>query len=130
MDVSEQVMGLLQVVVYTAASRLESLSLPEKVSDEGQNLSVKASDEAPREDASEAEAKQKSSVEKGESPTSDSPSGHNIYDVFVQLPKSDLRNLCRLLGYEGYGRATFCSDSIVLDSFLLCAEGLIECRWS
>lgn len=97
----EQVMGLLQVVVYTAASRLESISLPEKVSDDAQNLSGKASDAASREDASETEAKQKSSVEKGESSTSDSPRGHNIYDVFVQLPKSDLRNLCRLLGYEG-----------------------------
>lgn len=97
----EQVMGLLQVVVYTAASRLQSLSLPEQVLDDTQNLSSKASDEAQKEDALVETDKQQSKVEKGGSSASDGLRSHNIHDVFIRLPKSDLRNLCRLLGYEG-----------------------------
>lgn len=98
----EQVMGLLQVVVYTAASRLESLSLPEQVLDDSQNLTGKDSGEVQRDVASvETETNEQTKVENGEPSVSDRKTGHNIYDVFTQLPRSDLRNLSRLLGYEG-----------------------------
>ncbi|XP_010675966.2 E3 ubiquitin-protein ligase UPL1 isoform X2 [Beta vulgaris subsp. vulgaris] len=98
----EQVMGLLQVVVYTAASRLESVSLPEQALDDSQNQTGKASDEVQR-DASlvETETSQQNKVVNREPSISDRKPGHNIYDVFTRLPRSDLRNLSRLLGYEG-----------------------------
>lgn len=96
-------MGLLQVVVYTAASRLESVSLPEQALDDSQNQTGKASDEVQR-DASlvETETSQQNKVVNREPSISDRKPGHNIYDVFTRLPRSDLRNLSRLLGYEGY----------------------------
>lgn len=105
----EQVMGLLQVVVYTAASRLESLSLPEQVLDDSQNLSDKASDEVQRDVAVvETETNNQENKAEDEKPSenekpsvADKKIDHNIYDVFTQLPRSDLRNLSRLLGYEG-----------------------------
>ncbi|KNA02839.1 hypothetical protein SOVF_214860, partial [Spinacia oleracea] len=98
----EQVMGLLQVVVYTAASRLESPSLPEQVLDDSQNLPSKASDEVERDVALvETETNKQNKVENGEPSISDRSTGHNIHDVFTQQPKSDLRYLSRLLGYEG-----------------------------
>lgn len=101
-------MGLLQVVVYTAASRLESPSLPEQVLDDSQNLPSKASDEVERDVALvETETNKQNKVENGEPSISDRSTGHNIHDVFTQLPKSDLRYLSRLLGYEGYELCAF-----------------------
>ncbi|XP_021771401.1 E3 ubiquitin-protein ligase UPL1-like isoform X1 [Chenopodium quinoa] len=99
----EQVMGLLQVVVYTAASRLESLTPPEQVMGASQNLTDKASDEVEKDvTVVETETSQQNEVENGETSISDKKTGgHNVYDIFTQLPRSDLRNLSRLLGYEG-----------------------------
>ncbi|XP_057529454.1 E3 ubiquitin-protein ligase UPL1 [Amaranthus tricolor] len=98
----EQVMGLLQVVVYTAASRLERQSIPEQIIDDPQNPTSKAPDEVRSDDALvKTDTRQQDKVDNPEASTSDRQAGHNIYDIFTQLPISDLRNLSRLLGYEG-----------------------------
>ena len=95
-------MGLLQVVVYTAASRLERQSIPEQIIDDPQNPTSKAPDEVRSDDALvKTDTRQQDKVDNPEASTSDRQAGHNIYDIFTQLPISDLRNLSRLLGYEG-----------------------------
>ncbi|RVW50069.1 E3 ubiquitin-protein ligase UPL1 [Vitis vinifera] len=71
----DQVMNLLQVVVNSAASKLECQTQSEQATDDSQNLP-----------ANEA---------------SDGKKCINTYDIFLQLPQSDLHNLCSLLGYEG-----------------------------
>ncbi|KAK9673731.1 hypothetical protein RND81_12G185600 [Saponaria officinalis] len=97
----EQIMGLLQVVVYTAASRLENLSPTKQVMGDLQNPSAEVSDQVQKDvDLDETETKQPSETENGESSAADMK-GRNIYDIFRRLPKSELRNLSRLLGYDG-----------------------------
>ncbi|KNA23829.1 hypothetical protein SOVF_020560 [Spinacia oleracea] len=77
----EQVMGLLQVVVYTAASRLESPSLPEQVLDDSQNLPSKASDEVERDVALvETETNKQNKVENGEPSISDRSTAPRLID--------------------------------------------------
>lgn len=96
-----QVLGLLQVVVYNAASKLESQSRSEQVMSEPQPP-----------EQSEHGKNEKSSLEpelhkedENSNLNLSSSSGRrsiSICDVFLQLPHSDLCNLCCLLGHEGY----------------------------
>ncbi|CAD5316819.1 unnamed protein product [Arabidopsis thaliana] len=84
------VMGLLQVVVYTAASRIEGWSpssgVPEKL--ENKPVGEEASSETQKDAESELSvARRKNCAE--------------LCNIFLQLPQSDLCNLCMLLGYEG-----------------------------
>lgn len=95
-----QVMGLLQVVVYTAASKLESQSHTEKPVASSQ---VQEAVSQPQEDSSSAAAEPNQddkSVSDGLS-TSDDPKKVNMNDIFMKLPQTDLHNLCSLLGHEG-----------------------------
>ncbi|KAJ0230389.1 HECT domain-containing protein [Hirschfeldia incana] len=91
------VMGLLQVVVYTAASRLEGWSplssLPEKSEEKpvGEEASSETRKDAKSEQVDEAD---KQSVARRKNCA-------DIYNIFLQLPQSDLCNICLLLGYEG-----------------------------
>lgn len=102
----EQVVGLLQIVVYTAASKLENLSLSDLAVDNlnSQNLlTTEASGDAHKDPPLR---KQVSNQEdKQTNPESYAPNDNrnvDLYTIFLQLPESDLRNLCSLLGREGY----------------------------
>lgn len=95
-----QVMGLLQVVVYTAASKLESQSHTEKPVASSQVQEVVSQ---PQEDSSSAVAEPNQddkSVSDGLS-TSDDLKKVDMNDIFMKLPQTDLHNLCSLLGHEG-----------------------------
>ncbi|KAI3703777.1 hypothetical protein L1987_73972 [Smallanthus sonchifolius] len=100
----EQVMGLLQVVVYNAASKLESQSHTEQAATSSQGPPVNESASNPRGDSSSAGGAEPShddtTVGDGLSTSDDQKSG-NMYDIFMKLPHSDLQNLCSLLGHEG-----------------------------
>lgn len=97
-------MGLLQVVVYTAASKLECQSHSEEAASNSQTLSG---------DGAASNIQKDSSLLQDESghqddentPTSKSRShsqtSTDIYDIFLQLPQSDLHNICSILGHEG-----------------------------
>ncbi|KAF8060412.1 hypothetical protein N665_1217s0015 [Sinapis alba] len=91
------VMGLLQVVVYTAASRIEGWSplssLPEKSEEKP------VGEEAPSETRKDAESELVDEADKLS--VARSKNCADIYNIFLQLPQSDLCNLCILLGYEG-----------------------------
>ncbi|XVE96691.1 hypothetical protein REPUB_Repub02eG0244500 [Reevesia pubescens] len=101
----EQVVGLLQVVVYTAASKLVSRSLPDLAVDNSNSqnvLTTEASGDAHKDPPlSEAESNQEDKRTNAESSASKSHRNMDLYTIFLQLPESDLRNLCSLLGREG-----------------------------
>ncbi|KAJ0801926.1 putative HECT domain, ubiquitin interacting, UBA-like superfamily, armadillo-like helical [Helianthus annuus] len=99
----EQVMGLLKVVVYTAASKLESQSHTEQVEPEptSQPLPDNESANNPQGDSSSAEPRHDDKPAGDELSTSDDQKSVNIHNIFMKLPQSDLHNLCSLLGHEG-----------------------------
>lgn len=94
-----QVMGLLQVVVYTAASRIEGWSPQSAVSEKSENKP--AGEEASGDTRKDAESSQENLVDEAELSSARRKNCADIYNIFLQLPQSDLCNLCILLGYEG-----------------------------
>ncbi|KAM1753174.1 hypothetical protein ACFX12_005795 [Malus domestica] len=93
----EQVMGLLQVVVYTSASKLEGQSQSERAD----KPVGEASGDGQKVPPLESESNQGEKPVGGESSTSDGKRSTDTYNVFLKLPESDLHNLCSLLGREG-----------------------------
>ncbi|KAL3508356.1 hypothetical protein ACH5RR_027757 [Cinchona calisaya] len=99
----EQVMGLLQVIVYTAVSKLECESHSE---DAMTNTRTPGSGNTGNIEKDTSQLPVESSQQKNESnpagkSTSQCQKSMNIYDLFLQLPQSDLHNLCSILGHEG-----------------------------
>ncbi|KAL9235242.1 hypothetical protein vseg_010019 [Gypsophila vaccaria] len=118
----EQIMSLLQVVVYTASSRLESLSPTNKLVDGLQNQNAEASEQVQRDvDLDETVIKQPTEAENG---ASADKKGRYIYDIFRQLPKSELRNLSRLLGYDGLSDKVYMLAGEVLKKLAAVAVSL------
>lgn len=101
-----QVVGVLQAVVYTAASKLESRSLSDLAVDNSNShnqLTNEASGDAHKDPSlSEPDSNQEDKRTNAESSASGGHRNVNLYNIFLQLPESDLRNLCSLLGREGY----------------------------
>ena len=95
-----QVMNLLQVVVNSAASKLECQTQSEQATDDSQNLPANEASGDPT--LLEQNSNQEDKGHSAEVTTSDGKKCINTYDIFLQLPQSDLHNLCSLLGYEGY----------------------------
>ncbi|KAL3503633.1 hypothetical protein ACH5RR_038082, partial [Cinchona calisaya] len=100
----EQVMGLLQVIVCTAVSKLECQSHSEEATACIQNPSDGENTGDVEKDTSllpvESSKQDDESNRAGKS-SSECQKSMNIYDIFLQLPQSDLRNLCSILGHEG-----------------------------
>ncbi|KAH0671499.1 hypothetical protein KY290_026845 [Solanum tuberosum] len=107
----EQVMGLLQVVVYTAASKMECQSHSEETVDRSHNETVDGSNNPDGNETMsdiqkdpalpDIKSPQDDSGTGSANPASDANGSTNIHDIFLQLPHSDLHNLCCLLGHEG-----------------------------
>lgn len=99
-----QVMGLLQVIVYTAASKFECRSQSEPATENSQKpLIDEASGDAQKDPPSAEPASSQEDKNAGDkSSTSDGKRSMDICDIFLHLPQCDLRNLCSLLGREGY----------------------------
>ncbi|KAJ4975986.1 hypothetical protein NE237_001092 [Protea cynaroides] len=113
----EQVMGLLQVVIYTAASKVECQPHTGQVTTDSQSVPVDETSGDIQQNPPLPEldrSVQLDSSTSAEVPTSDGKKTSSPYDVFLQLPEPDLRNLCRLLAHEGL------SDKV----YLLAAEVL------
>ncbi|KAK9074252.1 hypothetical protein SSX86_006849 [Deinandra increscens subsp. villosa] len=112
----EQVMGLLQVVVYNAASKLESESHTEQAAASPQGPPGNESASNPQGVASSAGAEPShddTTVGDGLS-TSDDHKSVKKYDIFMKLPHSDLQNLCSLLGHEGLSDKVYVLSGEVL----------------
>lgn len=95
-------MGLLKVVVFAAASKLDSQSHSEEVAaSSSQNLS---GNEVVSEVQKDSPVLERETVQdyKNSSDGLSTSGGQKSVIVFLQLPQSDLHNLCSLLGHEGY----------------------------
>ncbi|CAI9088204.1 OLC1v1022471C1 [Oldenlandia corymbosa var. corymbosa] len=100
----EQVMGLLQVVVYTAVSKLESQSHSKEATLNTENPSDGGNASIIQKDASSEPAdssRQENGNTSSENTTSQSEKTVNISNIFLELPQSELHNLCSILGREG-----------------------------
>lgn len=97
----EQVMGLLQVVVHTAASKFETQSRIDDV------VAKTLTSPGSRGTANVEKGASSLKVEPDNEGAADNTatlkpiSRTSISEVFLQLPLSDLHSLCRLLGQEG-----------------------------
>lgn len=99
-----QVMGLLQVIVYTAASKLECRSQSEPAVENSRKPMIDEASGGVCKDPplTEPESSQEDKHASIKSSSSDGKRSIDPYDIFSKLPQSDLRNLCSLLGHEGY----------------------------
>lgn len=99
----EQVMGLVQVIISTAVSKLESQSETEQAADNSLNLPVNESlsDVSKDPPLSGPESSEENKNVTAEPSNSDGKKSTELYNIFLQLPQSDLHNLCSLLGHEG-----------------------------
>lgn len=111
-----QVVGLLQVVVYTAASKLESWSLSHLAVDNSSSqnlLNEEASGDAHKDlPLTEQESNQEKQTN-AESSRSKGNKNVDLHNIFLRLPESDLCNLCSLLGREGYFFLTLISQDML-----------------
>ncbi|XP_011038805.1 PREDICTED: E3 ubiquitin-protein ligase UPL1 isoform X2 [Populus euphratica] len=98
----EQVMGLLQVVVFMAASKLESQAQSGQARETSQKQTVgEASSDVPSVPPVVAESSEEDKAASAGLSVSDGKRSIDASSVFLQLPQADLRNLCSLLGREG-----------------------------
>lgn len=96
-------MGLLQVVVYAAASKVdiqintEETALP---------IETPPGNEIPSDTRTDSQVSlaEPNQLDQSTSALNSKSDGQSIktHDVFLLMPHSDLRNLCGLLGHEGY----------------------------
>ncbi|KAG6513969.1 E3 ubiquitin-protein ligase UPL1-like isoform X1 [Zingiber officinale] len=105
----EQVMCLLQVVVSNAVSEIDC----EPCFGQGVGFSKTQLASGTTDDISEnLSSKQRPSLEKNQKSSDDVPSSSlkntvNRHEIFLQLPKSDLCNLCRILAHEGLSEKVY-----------------------
>ncbi|XP_028759255.1 E3 ubiquitin-protein ligase UPL1 [Neltuma alba] len=99
----EQVMGLIQVIVINAASKLESQSQSEKEATGSQNLAAsEASGDLEKDPPLVESDSDKQDKHAGmDTCHSNVKKSIDMYNIFLQLPQADLSNLCSLLGREG-----------------------------
>ena len=97
-------MGLLQVVVYTAASKLEYQPQSETATENTLDLPVnEVPGDVPNDPPLSApDSKQEDNCAGAESSASDEKRSIDMYSIFLRLPQSELSNLCSILGREGY----------------------------
>ncbi|ONK82067.1 uncharacterized protein A4U43_C01F35780 [Asparagus officinalis] len=100
----EQVMGLLQVVVNNAVARIDSLppSEPAKGVSEMHEAAEFPSDSQKDSSILNKESNQEmDQIPSAEVSSSKGNTSVTTYDIFLQLPKPELRNLCTILAHEG-----------------------------
>uniref|UniRef100_A0A5B6YM25 HECT-type E3 ubiquitin transferase n=1 Tax=Davidia involucrata TaxID=16924 RepID=A0A5B6YM25_DAVIN len=117
----EQVMGLLRVIVHTAASKLDSQSHSEQATASSQNMSGNGAASGVQKDPplSEVESNHDDRKASAELLSSDGKRSVNMYNIFLQLPQSDLHNLCSLLGHEGLSDKVYSLAGEVLKKLAL-----------
>ncbi|CAL5402632.1 unnamed protein product [Camellia sinensis] len=105
----EQVMGLIQVIIDTAASKLDRQSHSEQAPANSQNISPDEAIDGVQKDIpmSEVESNQDDKSASAELSTSDGQRSVSSYNIFLQLPQADLHNLCSLLGHEGESNCNY-----------------------
>lgn len=95
-------MGLIQVIVYNASSKLECESHTDQAAANSHDISHDEAIDGVQKDVPLLEVDSNRDDRSAESSASDGKREASAYDIFLQLPKADLHNLCSLLGHEGY----------------------------
>ncbi|KAL5803856.1 hypothetical protein ACOSQ3_030656 [Xanthoceras sorbifolium] len=115
----EQVMDLVKEIVDKAASKLECRSLSEPATENPQKLPINeaSGDVQNNPPSSEPPSSEEDKHASDSLSTSDGKRSRDIYDIFLQLPQSDLRNLCSLLGREGLSDKVYMLAGEVLKKF-------------
>ncbi|KAK3425256.1 hypothetical protein EUGRSUZ_F02042 [Eucalyptus grandis] len=116
----EQVLGLLKEIVDNPALKLESQSGSEEAINEPQpaEQSEQGQNEKP---SLEPELHKECENSNLNLSSSNGRRSISIYDVFLQLPHSDLCNLCCLLGHEGLSDKVYVLSGEVLKKLALVA---------
>ncbi|XAR67356.1 Ubiquitin--protein ligase [Bertholletia excelsa] len=119
----EQVMGLIQVVVCTAATKLDCQSHSDQAAAIPQNVSPNDAVDSAEKDVplSEMESSRDNKSSAAESSTSNEKRNISACDIFLQLPQADLRNLCSLLGHKGLSDKVYTLAGEVLKKLALVA---------
>ncbi|KAL8033396.1 hypothetical protein ABFX02_13G156500 [Erythranthe guttata] len=112
----EQVMGLLQVVVYAAASKVDIESNTEDTTAPTETPSGNETATEVQKDphVMGVESSQLDQSTSASSSKSDVQKSTSTYDIFLLMPQSDLRNLCGLLGHEGLSDKVYTLSGDVL----------------
>jgi hypothetical protein len=108
-----QVMGLLQVVVFTAASKLDTHAQSGQARENSQKQTA---GEVPGGVQSVPPLVAESSQEDKAASSGSISNGNRSIDacsVFLKLPQPELSNLCSLLGCEGYFQALILISNIL-----------------
>lgn len=97
-------MGLLQVVVYAAASKVDTQSNAEETAppSEAPPANETTNDTQKDPHISGIESNPLGESTSAQNSKSDGQKSIRTYDIFLLMPQSDLSNLCGLLGHEGY----------------------------
>lgn len=97
-------MGLLQVVVYAAASKVDSQSNTEETAPPTETSPGNETVSDTPKDIQDlpVESNQLDQSASAVNSKSDGQRSIRTFDIFLLMPHSDLRNLCGLLGHEGY----------------------------
>ena len=99
-----QVMGLIQAVVHTAVSKLECQSHSEEAAAGIQNPPSGGNIGDVEKDSSLLPVESNHQDDESNPARKSTPhceKNMNICHIFLQLPQSDLHNLCSILGHEG-----------------------------
>ncbi|XP_051125493.1 E3 ubiquitin-protein ligase UPL1 isoform X2 [Andrographis paniculata] len=110
----EQVMGLLQVVVYAAASKADIRSNTEETTAQIEAPSGNETSDTQKDPTAEGEPNQVDQSASGIKSTSDVQRSLQPYDIFLLIPQSDLHSLCGLLGHEGLSDKVYTLSGDVL----------------
>lgn len=95
-------MGLLQVVVYAAASKVDIQISTEETAPPAESPSGNETTTETRTDSHVSLVESSQLDQSASASKSDGQRSIRTYDIFLLLPHSDLQNLCALLGHEGY----------------------------
>lgn len=97
-------MGLLQVVVFAAAAKVEFKSSGAETAARTENVSGNETTSDIQKDPHVDEVKS-DPLDLSSSALNSKADGQKsdtTRDIFVRIPRQDLHNLCSLLGHEGY----------------------------
>lgn len=98
-------MGLIQVVVSNASSKLDKKSQTAQVPKENQTAVVASS--AQEDSSTELSEPNAQNGQPGDVSPKDKVGSVDIRSIFLQLPHSDLHNICSLLSCDGYSLLLF-----------------------
>ncbi|XP_073159024.1 E3 ubiquitin-protein ligase UPL1-like [Henckelia pumila] len=119
----EQVMGLLRVVVFAAAAKVEFKSTVEETAVQTENISGNETASDIQKDRHVDEVKP-NPLDQSSSALNSKANGKKsdtTRDIFVRIPRQDLHNLCSLLGHEGLSDKVYTMAGEVLEKLAFVA---------